>query len=528
MSTALEEKKFLSEEPVVILENYFQDAYDNAVATARTCYSSKVIGSEEVSKDAQARERRDAIAKSIYKAGHHTTLQHATFQFILDKVSRQFIWSFLHSHPYYNSEQVSQRYVEVKPEHFTIPPLDEKAESIYRRTIAFQMEAYHRLIETLNPPATAEYRKIFPNRNPEEKKWAGAIKKKVLEVARYVLPVATHAHLYHTVSGITLHRYHRLCEQLDTPLESRIVVKKMVEAVNQVDPEFFKFIEDVIPLEETLEYQVFQSLRGSVRDGTGEMFVKEFDEELGERTSLLIDYKINGEKTMAQAVRSVLGMRKSWMSDEEAIDRVMNPKMNPYLSQALTLTTLGKLTRAMVHPHFTFKKKLSHTADSQDQRHRMIPGSRPILSRHYVPGKPDYMIPVLIQENREALNDYHQIMRTVWQSIDSLLNMGAREEYALYLLPNAFPIRFEESGDLLNFHHKWVQRLCYTAQEEIWKSCYEEVMQVREISPHIGKYLAAPCWVRKESNAQPFCPEGERYCGVTVWKLGLSSYKRVI
>ena len=528
MTISVTEKRFLSEEPVVVLENYFQDAYDNAVATARTCYSSKVVSAEEVSKDEKAKERRDAIAQSIYKAGHHTTLQHATFQFVLDKVSRQFLWSFLHSHPFYNSEQVSQRYVEVKPEHFTVPPLEEKAERLYRETILFQMEAYHKLLEILQPTTKREYAKIFPHRDPAEKKWASAIKKKELEVTRYVLPVATHAHLYHTVSGITLHRYHRLCEQFDTPLEGRLVVDKMIQAVNEVDPEFFKFIEDVIPLEKTPEFQFFQNIQGSERDWTGEIFVKEFDAELGSYTSKLIDYKLNAEQTMAQAVRSVLGVRKASMTDESAIDLVMNPKKDPYLAQSLTLTTLGKLTRTMVHPHFTFKKKLSHTADSQDQRHRMIPGSRPILARHFIPSKPDYIVPVLIQMNEEALSYYHEVMQRIWKAISTLFNMGIKDEFALYLLPNAFPIRFEESGDLLNFHHKWVQRLCYTAQEEIWKTCHEEVTQVKVIFPNIGRYLAAPCWVRKEAGVQPFCPEGERYCGVSVWKLDLKEYARVI
>ncbi len=37
--------------------------------------------------------------------------------------------------------------------------------------------------------------------------------------------------------------------------------------------------------------------------------------------------------------------------------------------------------RTLDHAHYTFRKKLSHSADSQDQRHRMVPGSRPLLSR---------------------------------------------------------------------------------------------------------------------------------------------------
>ncbi|MBI4353566.1 MAG: FAD-dependent thymidylate synthase, partial [Candidatus Omnitrophica bacterium] len=178
-------------EPVVKLANWFRDPYNNAVATARTCYSPRVILPEDVDRDEKSRQRRDEIAESIYKAGHHTTLQHATFQFVLDKVSRQFIWSFLHSHPFYNSEQVSQRYVEVAPENFTVPPLEGRARDIYLSTVELQMQAYQKLMEILDPVVTGGYAKIFPNRDPEQKRWKSAIKKRNQEVARYVLPVAT-------------------------------------------------------------------------------------------------------------------------------------------------------------------------------------------------------------------------------------------------------------------------------------------------------------------------------------------------
>src|SRR5689334_4847127 len=237
----------LSPEPVVLLENAFQKPFDNAVATARTCYSSKVIHAEEVAKDDVTRSRRDAIAQSTYKAGHHTTIQHATFQFVLDKVSRQFIWSFLHSHPFYNSEQVSQRYVTMKAENFTTPTLSEENLPEYTQAIQELMEAYDQLSKLLEPTVIKEYKRLFPVRNVTEKRWASAIKKRCQEVARYVLPVATHAHLYHTISGLTLHRYHRLSAQFDVPEEQKVVVNKMVAEVNALDPDFFKFIEDPIP-----------------------------------------------------------------------------------------------------------------------------------------------------------------------------------------------------------------------------------------------------------------------------------------
>lgn len=68
------------------LANAFVEPFKNFVSTARTCYSSK--GAIEI-RELSQRDRE--IARSIYKAGHHTTLQHAHFQFILNHVSRQFI-----------------------------------------------------------------------------------------------------------------------------------------------------------------------------------------------------------------------------------------------------------------------------------------------------------------------------------------------------------------------------------------------------------------------------------------------------
>ncbi len=434
----------------------------------------------------------------------------------------------MHAHPFYNSEQVSQRYVEVKPENFSVPPLPDRARELYLATVHLQMDAYHRLIELVEPSVLQEYRRIFPSRDTSEKRWASAIKKRCQEVARYVLPVATHAHLYHTISGITLHRYWRMCQQYDVPLEQRIVVGKMVDAVAAIDPEFMKLAEEPLPLESTLEYQAFQEFHRPSANGAGKTFLDEFDRQLNGRVSVLVDYKAHAQETMAQAVRSVLGLRADELGDEAAIDLVLNPKRNPYLSDALTLTTMSKLTRTMVHPHFTFKKKLSHTADSQDQRHRMVPASRPIMASQFVSTRPDYIVPVLMQATPEALEAYHVVMAQTWKAIDQLLNLGVSHEFALYLLPNAFPIRFEESGDLLHFHHKWVQRLCYTAQEEIWNACRDEVLQVEERFPLFGRYLQAPCWGRAEANIKPYCPEGDRFCGVAVWKMPVESYARII
>jgi thymidylate synthase ThyX len=515
--------------PKVTLANGFFEPYDNAVATARTCYNSRIITAADVRKDEKSRELRDRIAHETYNAGHHTTLQHATFQFALENVSRQAIWSFLHSHPFYNSEQVSQRYVEVKPGNVILPRLAPREDALYRAAVEESMAAYRDLIGLLTPRVSQEFYGIFPARKRTPEKWGLGIKKKAQEIARYVLPIGTFAHLYHTVSGLTLHRYHRLCQQWDVPTETLLLVKGMVAEVAKVDPAFFQKVEDPLPLESTLEYKALaQAGRLKAKSSAAKGYLREFDGALGGLRSKLTDYKVNGENSVAQGVRDVLGLTQAELSDEAAIEKVLSPRENPYLGEALTLTTLSKLTRALSHAHYTFRKKLSHAADSQDQRHRMTPATRPVLHAQFVAGEVDVIVPDLIAAVPEAQDRFMGCVTKLWQTMEQLLDAGVSEEFALYLLPNAFPIRFLESGELLHFHHKWVHRLCYTAQEEIWRASLEEVSQVRKVHPQLARYIQPPCTLRKQAGITPFCPEGPRFCGIPVWKMDLPEFQRLI
>lgn len=520
---------FLSAPVKVVLTNGFVEPFDNAVATARTCYSSRIISPADVRKDEKSRALRDRIAQETYLAGHHTILQHATFQFAIENVSRQAIWGLLHSHPFYNSEQVSQRYVEVKAGNVIVPALPPAQEARYRGAVERMLGAYHQLITLLTPKVSEEFYRLFPARRRTPEKWSLSIKKKAQEIARYVLPIGTFAHLYHSVSGLTLHRYHRLSQALDVPTETRLLVDAMVASVRTLDPKFFDKIEDPLPLESTLEHRALREASAlTVGGAQARAHRDEFDETLGSARSRMVDFSANGEASVAQAVRTVLGLPRAALSNEAAIERVLSPKENPYLSEALVLTTLSKLTRALSHAHYTFQKKLSHAADSQDQRHRMTPGSRPVLQAQFVPGAPDVIVPDLIEAVPAAKALFLETCQATWRDIEALLDAQVPAESALYLLPNAFPIRFHESGELLHFHHKWVHRLCYTAQEEIWRASLEEVAAVGEVHPLLARHLAPPCRIRKDAGVTPFCPEGPRYCGVPVWKMDLPEFQRLI
>lgn len=528
---------FLSAAPRVRLVSAFSRPFDGVVAAARTCYSPRgIVTPEEVAGDALAdpaererrRSRRDALARDVYVAGHHTTFQHAHFEFTLENVSRQLVWSFLHAHPFYNSEQTSQRYVEVKPGTFAVPPLAGEALAVYRDTCDLQASAYRRLGDLLLPVAARAFYGTFRGRESQPARWEKAIRKRALEVARYVLPVATFTTLYHTVSAVTLFRYRRLAATFDAPTEQRLVVEAMTEELLRHEPAYATVLEDPIPLEETPEFALASRLFGGLRpDRPGDLSFRErFDAGLGGRISRLVDRKARNEELLAEAVREVVGATPEALPDDEAIALAVDPAANRLLGEALNLTDHGKLARTLHHPAYTFRKKLSHTADSQDQRHRTTPASRPTLHA-YLADDPDYVTPMLLDEPGEAKTLYDETMARSWEAIRRLRALGAPDEFRAYLLPNAVALRFTESADLAGLRHKLAMRLCFNAQEEIWRASLDEAAQVREAEPRIGRWLLPPCGVRARAGAKPVCPEGERFCGVLVWKKDLADYRRL-
>ena len=509
---------FISPEPDVRLVKAFTTPFKNALAAARTCYSSSgIVSDEQIDL-----ERSRGLAESIYLAGHHTTLQHAYVQFAIGNVSRHFVWSFLHSHPFYNSEQVSQRYVEVRPGSVVVPPLDGEARAVYEGAAEMQSRAYERLTPLLEPEVAAEYFKRFPARAKQRHLYAREIRRKAQEAARYILPIGTFTYLYHTVSVLTILRYARLASQLDLPAEQTIVVSKMVNALLAHDPNYALILEEPLPEDAYPEYRF-----AARQDGLSAGFVEEFDRALDGKTSRLAASPPDGERNLAEAVRTVLGMPRDLLSDQEAIALALDPSRNRIFGESLVLSSHTKLSRALYHVSYTFRKKLSHSADSQDQRHRMTPASRPVFHLH-LGQEPDFITPRLVERVPEAARLYRDTMERTWESASTLRRLDVPEEFVTYIYPNAVPVRFFESADLLNLHHKLAMRLCYNAQEEIWRASLDEALQVSGVHPRIGRYLLPPCTLRSRGGMKPICPEGSRYCGVKVWRIEKSEYERVI
>jgi len=449
---------------------------------------------------------------------------------VLDNVSRLAIWSFFHGHPFYNSEQVSQRYREVTGETMVTPDLPPAGLALYEAAIERSLQGYRRLTELLSPDMAARYGSVFPARaraqgGQAEHRFADAVQKRAQEVARYVLPLATPAHLYHTINGLTLLRYRVLANQPDVPSEVRAVVERMVEEVLAVDPYFlgapgYPLDLRLLDTGETLEARALSGWRDALDQPESETAaaLRAFDEALGPYDSRLVGYDAEAEQVMAGAVRAVLGVTAETLPDDAALAQVLDPTHNPYLGHPLFLGMHSKLMQTMSHVPFTWAKRISMAEDAQNQRHRGTAGSRPALLA-WNSREPDVIVPWAIRQNPAALAEFDATIRVLNDTRNALRDRGMPPEAAFYLLPNAQRIRFYESGTLLGYYWKWVKRLCYDAQREIFETAVDEVAQVREVLPKIGYYVdGPPCVMRSRAGSSPICPEGERFCGIPVWR----------
>ena len=135
---------------------------ERAIATAaRLCYAP--VGAAELM-ETMPEERVRSVLSTIMGSGHFSTLEHASYTFAVDGVSRALTHQLVR-HRIASFNQQSQRYVRFADGVATVKPesvaASEEASSVFDQAIAAAVEAYGKLLDAGVPAEDARY--LVPN-----------------------------------------------------------------------------------------------------------------------------------------------------------------------------------------------------------------------------------------------------------------------------------------------------------------------------------------------------------------------------
>jgi thymidylate synthase (FAD) len=194
---------------------------DRAVAAAgRLCYAP--VSAAELTK-AMTGDEVAKLVRILVRSGHHSALEHASFTFAIDGVSRACTHQLVR-HRVASYNQQSQRYVNFSSaDSFVLPPsiaANAEAQAVFLKAMDDARTAYDRIVEL----GLAE----------------GRSKESVQEDARFVLPNAAETKIVVTMNARELRHFFavRCCNRAQW--EIRDLAWQMRGIVKQVSPLLFQ------------------------------------------------------------------------------------------------------------------------------------------------------------------------------------------------------------------------------------------------------------------------------------------------
>lgn len=221
--------------PTVTLLAYTPDPEKTVASAAKLCYSSSTIGEL---RDGLTDEKASAFVDMLSEIGHESPIEHASFTFGIEGVSRAFL-AQITRHRMASYSVKSQRYVKEGAFEFVTPPeiaADDETLEIYNESMRLAQQAYDRIAEIL----TEKHYKTFLNEGKDEKTAAKMASKKAIEDARFVLPNSCETKMVVTMNARSLLNFfrHRCCNRAQWEIQS--VANQMLALVSEVAPDIFK------------------------------------------------------------------------------------------------------------------------------------------------------------------------------------------------------------------------------------------------------------------------------------------------
>lgn len=196
----------------VTLLNYTQNPEDTAAAAARLCYSPSCI--DDIVKKYDS-ESNIALINKILSSGHHSVIEHVSFTFGIEGISRVTTHQLVR-HRVASFSQQSQRYVSFK----------EKLDCIIPDTIKENASA-QKLYKKSFDAAYNDYKELVAMGIPQED-------------ARYVLPNGAETKIIVTMNARELLHFFKLRCCLRAQKEIREMAKEMLKIAKSKSPTIFK------------------------------------------------------------------------------------------------------------------------------------------------------------------------------------------------------------------------------------------------------------------------------------------------
>lgn len=196
-------------------------------AAAKLCYARADIDSVM---EGLTPEKTDDFIDMLSSLGHESPMEHMTFTFGIENVSRALL-AQITRHRMASFSVQSQRYVKETDFEFILPPAiaeDENASKKYLETMADIAKAYNELAD------------ILKTRYVNEGMDARAAEKKAIEDARFVLPNACTTKMIVTMNARSLLNFFKLRCCSRAQWEIRELATQMLMLVKEVAPCVFK------------------------------------------------------------------------------------------------------------------------------------------------------------------------------------------------------------------------------------------------------------------------------------------------
>ncbi|MCR5718494.1 MAG: FAD-dependent thymidylate synthase [Oscillospiraceae bacterium] len=203
-------------------------------AAAKLCYSD--TGAMELM-DGLTEESAGRFVEMLGKIGHESPIEHASFTFAAEGVSRSLL-AQITRHRLASFSVQSQRYVRLTHFEYITPPeiqADPQALALYDETVQSCVDAYRKLSEMLEARHYAD----FLAQGFDEKEAHRRAEKKAIEDARFVLPNASETKMVITMNARELLHFFRLRCCNRAQWEIRELATAMLREVYPVAPSLF-------------------------------------------------------------------------------------------------------------------------------------------------------------------------------------------------------------------------------------------------------------------------------------------------